>query len=159
VNVTPSKRGFGCNAPSRKASPTPDLAQLRWAEVAKIIKRILATGALDQRFANRTVTDESLTKIVAQIGATQAELRNTHVKYHLLTAQMLSAEQMQRTRCLEVTVLNRCSIRIICNEPKRCFMELWDGLAQVFECGSAPATLLRIAVPASVPRRRERKQI
>jgi hypothetical protein len=31
----------------------------------------------------------------AQIGATQAELRDTHLKYHLETAQILSAEQMQ----------------------------------------------------------------
>jgi hypothetical protein len=32
---------------------------------------------------------------VTQIGETQAELRNIHLKYHLQTAQLLSADQMQ----------------------------------------------------------------
>jgi hypothetical protein len=30
------------------------------------------------------------------IGATQAELRNAHLKYHLLTSGLLTAAQMQR---------------------------------------------------------------
>jgi len=52
-------------------------------------------AALDQQFANRLVTAESLKGATAEIGATQAELRDTHLKYHLRTAQVLSAEQMQ----------------------------------------------------------------
>jgi len=41
------------------------------------------------------VTAESLKAATADIGATQAELRDTHLKYHLQTAAILSAEQMQ----------------------------------------------------------------
>jgi LTXXQ motif family protein len=52
-------------------------------------------AALDQEFASRSVTAESLKDATAQISVTQAELRNTHLKYHLQTAQILSAEQMQ----------------------------------------------------------------
>jgi hypothetical protein len=51
---------------------------------------------LDQQFANHSITSESLKTTIAQIGVTQAELRNTHLKYHLQTAQILSIEQMQR---------------------------------------------------------------
>jgi hypothetical protein len=50
---------------------------------------------LDQQFASHSVTAESLKAATAQIGVTQAELRDTHLKYHLQTAQILSAEQMQ----------------------------------------------------------------
>jgi hypothetical protein len=53
-------------------------------------------AALDQQFASHSITPEILKVQTAQIGATQAELRNTHLKYHLQTAQILSAEQMQR---------------------------------------------------------------
>jgi hypothetical protein len=52
-------------------------------------------AALDQQFASRSVTPESLKVATAAIGATQGELRDIHLKYHLQTAQILSAEQMQ----------------------------------------------------------------
>ena len=58
-------------------------------------KLLQQEAALDQQFASRSITDESLKTLVTQIGTTQAELRNTHLKYHLLTAQILSADQMQ----------------------------------------------------------------
>jgi hypothetical protein len=38
---------------------------------------------------------ESLKAATAAIGVTQGELRETHLKYQLQTAQILSAEQMQ----------------------------------------------------------------
>jgi LTXXQ motif family protein len=52
-------------------------------------------AALDEQFASRSVTPESLKVATAAIGATQGELRDIHLKYHLQTAQILSAEQMQ----------------------------------------------------------------
>jgi hypothetical protein len=50
--------------------------------------------------ANHSVTAESLKTATAEIGATQAELRDTHLKCHLRTAQILSAEQMQHCSML-----------------------------------------------------------
>jgi len=52
--------------------------------------------ALDRQFANHSITPEALKTATLQIGLTQAELRNTHLKYHLQTAQILTHEQMQR---------------------------------------------------------------
>jgi len=61
---------------SMKAESTPIGARL-----------IEQESALDQQFANRSITSEGLKEATTQIGATQAELRNAHLKYHLETAQ------------------------------------------------------------------------
>jgi hypothetical protein len=53
-------------------------------------------AALDQLFASRSITPERLKDATAKIGATQAELRNTHLKYHLQTVQILSPNQVQQ---------------------------------------------------------------
>jgi Spy/CpxP family protein refolding chaperone len=53
-------------------------------------------AALDRQFAARSITPEILQAETAQIGVTQAELRNTHLKYHLQTAQILTPDQMRR---------------------------------------------------------------
>jgi len=53
-------------------------------------------GALDQRFASRSITADALKDATANIGATQAELRNAHLKYRLETAQILSSDQMKQ---------------------------------------------------------------
>ena len=58
-------------------------------------KLLSEEAALDQQFASHSVTTETLEDATAQIGVTQAELRNTHLKYHLQTAQILTADQMQ----------------------------------------------------------------
>lgn len=66
------------------------------AEAVPLGEKLLAQEmALDQQFASHSITAESLKAATAQIGTTQAQLRNTHLKYHLQTAQILSAEQMQ----------------------------------------------------------------
>src|SRR3954470_11858420 len=52
--------------------------------------------ALDQQFASRSVTPESLKTATAAVALTQGELRETHLKYHLSTADILSAGQMQK---------------------------------------------------------------
>jgi hypothetical protein len=51
---------------------------------------------LDKQFANRTVTPESLKAATSAAAATQGELRETHLKYHLSTVAALSPGQMQR---------------------------------------------------------------
>lgn len=52
--------------------------------------------ALDQLFAAHTITPDRLKDATTQIGITQAELRNTHLKYHLETTQILSPRQMRQ---------------------------------------------------------------
>jgi hypothetical protein len=65
------------------------------AEAVPLGAKLLDQEAtLDQQFASRSVTPESLKAATAAIGVTQGELRDTHLKYHLQTAQILSAEQM-----------------------------------------------------------------
>ncbi|UPJ63821.1 hypothetical protein [Bradyrhizobium sp. 191] len=53
-------------------------------------------GALDQQFVSRSITPDALKDATANIGATQAELRNAHLKYHLGTAKILSPDQMKQ---------------------------------------------------------------
>lgn len=50
---------------------------------------------LDKQFASHTVTPDSLKASTAAVAATQGALRETHLKYHLSTAAILSPGQMQ----------------------------------------------------------------
>ena len=52
--------------------------------------------ALDKAFGSHSITTESLKAAIEQIGVTQAALRNAHLKYHLQTVQILSADQTKR---------------------------------------------------------------
>ena len=70
---------------SMKAESTPIGARL-----------IEQEGALDNQFASRSITPETLKDATVKIGVTQAELRNAHLKYHLETAQILSPDQMKQ---------------------------------------------------------------
>src|SRR3954452_13157229 len=47
-----------------------------------------------------TISPDGLNDATAQIGVTQAALRNPHLKYHLETVQILSAHQMQQSAVL-----------------------------------------------------------
>jgi hypothetical protein len=51
---------------------------------------------LDREFVSHTITPESLKSSTAAIAATQAILRETHLKYHLSTAALVTESQMQR---------------------------------------------------------------
>lgn len=51
---------------------------------------------LDKQFSGHTVTPDSLKASTAAVAITQGELRQTHLKYHLSTAALLSPVQMQR---------------------------------------------------------------
>jgi Spy/CpxP family protein refolding chaperone len=67
------------------------------AESIAIGERLIAQEAeLDGQFARKTVTPASLMASTQAIGATQASLRATHLKYHLLTVDVLTPAQTQR---------------------------------------------------------------
>lgn len=67
------------------------------AEAVPLGAKLLDQEAtLDQQFASHSITPETLKSETAQIGEIQAQLRNTHLKYHLQTAQILTPGQMQR---------------------------------------------------------------
>jgi hypothetical protein len=51
---------------------------------------------LDREFVSHTITPESLKSSTAAIAATQGALRETHLKYHLSTAALVTQSQMQR---------------------------------------------------------------
>ena len=58
-------------------------------------KLIAQETELDGQFAGRNVTPESLKSMTAAIAATQGELRETHLKYHLSTLTVLTDSQRQ----------------------------------------------------------------
>jgi hypothetical protein len=51
---------------------------------------------LDRQFSRRTATDASLIQAARAIGSTQGELRATHLRYHLLTVEVLTSDQLRR---------------------------------------------------------------
>jgi Spy/CpxP family protein refolding chaperone len=51
---------------------------------------------LDGQFARRTVSQDSLSSAIAVIGQAQTELREAHLKYHLLTTALLTQRQLHR---------------------------------------------------------------
>lgn len=66
-------------------------------EAVPLGEKLLAKEtALDYLFTSHLITAESLKTTTAEIGVTQAALRDTHLKYHLMTAHILSAEQMHQ---------------------------------------------------------------
>jgi len=65
------------------------------AEAIPLGSRLIAQEAdLDGQFARHTVTPESLKASTAAIAETQGALRETHLKYHLLTGEILTPPQM-----------------------------------------------------------------
>jgi hypothetical protein len=59
-------------------------------------KLITAEKALNRQFAERTMTPERLQAATAAIAQIRGELQNTHLKYHLSTAALLSPSQITR---------------------------------------------------------------
>jgi hypothetical protein len=67
------------------------------AEAIPLGETLIAQEAgLDKQFADRTITPTSLATSTHAIGATQAALRGAHLKYHLLTHEVLTPAQGQR---------------------------------------------------------------
>ena len=50
--------------------------------------------ALDLLFKNKKVNPQNLKQTTQQIGQTQAKLREAHLRYHLLTVEILTPEQI-----------------------------------------------------------------
>ncbi len=59
-------------------------------------KLIAAEKELNRQFVDRTITPEQLKAATAAIGQIRGELRDTHLKYHLSTADLLSRDQIRR---------------------------------------------------------------
>jgi len=59
-------------------------------------KLIESETALDREFAEQKMTPDRLALLTAQIGERQGALRAVHLKYHLVTADLLSVEQKRR---------------------------------------------------------------
>jgi len=57
---------------------------------------IHAETALDRAFKDRSITAERLTELSTAIGRHQGALRAVHLKYHLTTAELLTADQSRR---------------------------------------------------------------
>ena len=67
------------------------------AEVVPIGEKLISQEAeLDRLFARRVVAPSGLDSVTAAVGFTQAELRKAHLKYHLMTSELLTPAQMQR---------------------------------------------------------------
>jgi Spy/CpxP family protein refolding chaperone len=64
--------------------------------IALGVSTISQERKLNDEFANRTITLTKLVEATQEIGATQAALRVTHLKYHLSTVDILSPEQVAR---------------------------------------------------------------
>jgi Spy/CpxP family protein refolding chaperone len=67
------------------------------AEAQPLGSKLIAQETdLDKLFASRAITTDSLKASTTAIAVTQGELRETHLKYHLSTAAILTPVQMQR---------------------------------------------------------------
>jgi len=64
-------------------------------------ERLIAQEAeLDRQFSSRTVTRPTLVETTTAIGKIQSELRATHLRYHLLTVEVLTPAQLSRYSAL-----------------------------------------------------------
>ena len=80
---------------------TAALIEAMKAEAIPVGERLIEQEAeLDRLFADRAVTAESLRAVTADIGATQARLREAHLKYHLAMRELLTAEQVEQYQTL-----------------------------------------------------------
>lgn len=76
---------------------TRELFDQMQAEAKPIGERLIALEIeLDRAFAEKTITRQSLAATLAEIGATQGTLRETHLKYHLSQAALMTPHQIRR---------------------------------------------------------------
>lgn len=67
------------------------------AEAIPLGERLIVQEAsLDREFADGTISEASLVGATEAIGSTQASLRAAHLRYHLLTVQVLTPAQAKR---------------------------------------------------------------
>jgi len=84
---------------SRQRAKMQELFTAMKAEAIPLGERLIAQEAeLDKAFASKTVTAATLAAYTEAIGATHAALRQTHLKYHLFTVEVLTPVQVQSYR-------------------------------------------------------------
>ncbi|ANY83956.1 hypothetical protein BB934_37410 (plasmid) [Microvirga ossetica] len=82
---------------SQQRTRTQELYEAMRAETIPLGERLIDQEAeLDRLFAGRQVTPSNLAAATDAIGQTQGTLRAAHLKYHLTTAALLTAEQIRR---------------------------------------------------------------
>lgn len=70
-------------------------------EAVALGERLIAQETeLDRQFFSHTVTGDTLYRAVTAIGKTQGELRATHLRYHLVTVEVLTSDQLRRYAAL-----------------------------------------------------------
>src|ERR1700751_3340323 len=76
---------------------TQQLFDAMKAETIPIGRQLIAAETdLDRQFATHAITPVSLDAATAMIGATQAQLRAAHLKYHLSMLGVLTPQQIRR---------------------------------------------------------------
>jgi hypothetical protein len=76
---------------------TQQLFEAMKSETVGIGERLIREETiLDRQFASKTITPQSLEAFTKAIGSIQAELRHAHLKYHLSTTDILTANQIKR---------------------------------------------------------------
>jgi Spy/CpxP family protein refolding chaperone len=81
----------------RQRAKMQELFAAMKAEAIPLGERLIAQEAeLDKAFASKTITTATLAASTEAIGATQAALRQAHLKYHLFTVEVLTLAQIQR---------------------------------------------------------------
>jgi Spy/CpxP family protein refolding chaperone len=82
---------------SQQRTRIQELYEAMRAETIPLGERLIDQEAeLDRLFAGRQVTPSNLAAATDTIGQTQGTLRAAHLKYHLTTAALLTAEQIRR---------------------------------------------------------------
>ena len=67
------------------------------AETILMGERLLLQEAqLDRLFAEQSISEENLKVATAAIGETQSELRNSHLRYHIHSREILTADQIKQ---------------------------------------------------------------
>jgi hypothetical protein len=82
--------------PSQLAHMQRLYSEMKGEAVALGERLIAQETELDRQFSGRTVTGAGLVQATAEIGKTQGALRATHLRYHLLTAEVLTGDQLRR---------------------------------------------------------------
>jgi Spy/CpxP family protein refolding chaperone len=82
---------------SQQRTKAQELFAAMKAETVPLGEQLIAQEAeLDRAFASKTITAAILAASTEEIGATQAALRQAHLKYHLSTVEVLTLAQIQR---------------------------------------------------------------
>jgi len=95
------EHAIALNLTAEQRERTVALVATMKAEAIPLGERLIEQETqLDALFANREITLASLQTVTAEIGATQARLREAHLKYHLAMRDLLTAEQVEKYQAL-----------------------------------------------------------